>query len=342
MIVEAESIVQIKVQDFKYPSFSIVIEWGRFLQTDEAERARTTLKRLCEQILQISEKISNGEIMIIFEPTEIEVSKIKRFALEQLEPCIKLIDFKLISTDLHYYEMKNLGAEHSSNELVLLVDSDVIIDDGWLVGYLESFKNPEVKVVSGHTYLGLNTLLEKVLGLVLFQPLPDVDYIYENGHFYGNNMALRRKVFLKHPFPKIKTFHGQCTFLMVELLKNRIKIYRQPKCKAAHPMPTTFKQFLSWGFIQGLSSPAKRRASCNGKKLNLFKENENHDTFSQIISRTKKRIRYVGLTPSLIICALGILPTYFLLMLIGATVATIWPNYFDHMVKTGWARKLWL
>ncbi len=328
-------------QSLKYPSFTVVIEWGRFLQTDEVWRARTMLQRLNEQILQVSKKISNGEILIIFDPEEIDGSEVEKFAKKQLSPCINIIKFRLIpSPRLLSYEMKNFGAEKSSNELILLVDSDVIIDDGWLVGYLESFKDPEVNVVSGNTYLGLNTLVEKVLGLVSFIPLPDVDHMYEEYYFHGQNVAFRRNVFLAHPFPKLNSFHGQCSVLINELISNNIKIYRQPKCRTAHPMPVTLRQFVMWGLVQGLCWSVKLRAYRMGVKSNSYIKNNDPGTFQQIIARTRKRFRYVGLSPKIIIASMGIIPSYFFLILVGIIMAKVWPNYYNYMVSKKW--DLWL
>jgi len=331
---------RIDSSDLEYPTFTVVIEWGRFLQTDEAWRTKTMLKRLNEQILQISEKISNAEIMIIFDPGEIGASEIKEFAIKQLLPCLKIINFRVIpSPGLLYYEMKNFAASQSSNELIILVDSDVIIDDSWLMEFLESFKNPKVNVVSGHTYLALNTLLEKVMALILFQPLSDVDYMYENLQLYGNNLAIRRKVFRSHPFPKLNAFHGHCLFLVNDLLKNNFRIYRQPKARVAHPMPVTFKQFLAWGLVQGLCWPEKRRAIGKANKLGLLTKN-NPNSLRQIISRTRKRISYVGLSPKVIIASMGIIPSHFFLILVGIIMAKVWPNYYNYMVSKKW--DLWL
>ena len=50
-----QSVPKLK-QELKYPSFSIVIEWGRIFQSDEKWCARTMLQRLCEQIIEIIKK----------------------------------------------------------------------------------------------------------------------------------------------------------------------------------------------------------------------------------------------------------------------------------------------
>ena len=107
-------------------------------------------------------------------------------------------------------------------------------------------------------------------------------------------------------------------------------------------MPITFKQFLSWGFVQGLCFPAKRQGNRISKKLNLFNQGDHPSAFSNVIERTQKRIRYVGLSPSVIIGSLGILPVYFGLISIGALVATIWPNHYDYMVRNELAKDMWL
>jgi len=327
-------------QNFKYPSFTIIIEWGRFLQADEAWRARILLQRLGEQILQISKKISKGEILIVFDPDEIDSSEVEKFALKELSPCINVIQFRLISAPgVLYYEMKNLGAKQSSNELILFVDSDLIPDNGWLVGFLESFEQSNIKVVAGNTYLGNNTIVEQVMGLVLFMPLPDLDHMYEKLQFYGQNVSFRRDVFEIHPFPKLNTFHGHADTLLAELITNNIKIYRQPRCRAAHPMPDTLRQFVSWGLVQGLCWSVKRKAISKAKSSSYFKEN-NPGTLQQIITRTRKRIRHVGFSPKVFIAACGILPLYFSLIFVGIIMSKLWPNYYNYMIRKKW--RMWL
>ena len=49
-------ITQEPKQELRYPSFSIIIEWGRIFQSDEKWCARTMLQRLCEQIIEIIKK----------------------------------------------------------------------------------------------------------------------------------------------------------------------------------------------------------------------------------------------------------------------------------------------
>ena len=327
-------------QELKYPSFSIVIEWGRIFQSDEKWRAHSMLQTLCKQIIGIEKKISNVEILIVFDPEEADLSDVEKFVMKELEPCIDLIQLRFIrAPGILYYEMKNLGVKQSSpNEIIMFVDSDIVPDDGWLVGMLESFENPEVKVVSGNTYLGLHNIIAKVLALITFQPIPDVDYMYERNHFYGQNVAFRRKTILKHPFPKLKTFHGQADVLINDLVSNNIKIYRQPKIKADHPMPITLREFVTWGLVQGLVWLVKRKAHRN-RDTSKIKGN-NPSTFRQIISRTRRRIRYVGLSPKVFIAACGIIPAHLFLNFIGIIFYIFWPNSYDYMTRKKW--RVWI
>jgi len=329
-------------QNFKYPSFSIVIEWGRFLQADEAWRAQKMLQKLSEQILQASKKISICEIQIVFEPEEIDGSEVEKFAKKELSSCINIIQLRLVpAPGVLYYDMKNLGGKLSSNDLILLIDSDLIPDDGWLEGFLESFGQSDVNVVSGNTYLGGHTLLEKVMGLVLFMPLPDaMDHLYEKLQFYGQNVAFKRELFVAHPFPKSNSFHGHADTLLAELVNDNIKIYRQPKCRAAHPMPDTLKEFVTWGLVQGLSWHVKRKAFNMILKPNTYFKKHNPGSLKQIITRTRKRFRHVGFSLKVYVAACGILPVYFLCIFTGIIMAKIWPNYYSYMIRNKW--RMWL
>jgi len=323
-------------EDFSYPDFSIVIECQTFLQTDETWHARKMLQQLCKQLVEISPKMSSKvELIIVHDPVEIDASKIEKFAKEQLINCSSMIELKIIpGPGLHYYEMKNLGSKHCSNDLILFTDTDVIPDEGWIVGFLESFKMSKISVVGGNSYVSLNSLLEKSLALIWFTP-PLNEKIYEKPDFWANNVAFSRKIFESHPFPFLPQFHGQCTALVNELLSNNIKIFCQPRCKVTHPMPTTVREFVTWAFSQGLDFVAKRRLV----KIKIKQENgieEKRGSIQQIFSRTRKRFRYVGFSPKVAIVAPGILLTYFFIMSIGIIVSAIFPNYYPIIRKRKW------
>lgn len=322
--------------DFSYSDFSIVIEWENFLQTNETWRARKMLQQLCKQLVEISPRMSSKvELIIVHDPGEIDASKIEKFAKEQLINCSSMIEFKIIpGPGLHYYEMKNLGSKHCSNDLILFTDSDVIPDEGWIVGFLESFKIPKISVVGGNTYVSLNTLFEKSLALIWFSPPLD-EKIYERPDFSANNVAFSRKIFESHPYPFLSQFHGQCSALVNELLSHDIKIFRQPRCKVVHPMPTTVREFVTWAFSQGLDFVAKRRLVKNKIKLENGIEVK-RGSIQQIFSRTRKRFRYVGFSPKVAIVGPGILLTYFFIMSIGIIVSAIFPNYYPIILKRKW------
>jgi len=326
-------------QNFTYPSFTIVIEWDRIFQSDYIWRAQLMLQRLCEQILQIFKEKSNNEILIIYDPYKIDGSEIEKFVMKYLVPCINILKIRIQQAPgLSYYEVKNFAAKISSTELMLFVDSDIVPDDRWLVEMLKAFEQTEVDIVSGNTYIGLHNIIAKVLALITFQPLPDIDHMYERNHFYGQNVAFRRKILLSHPFPKLNTFHGHADVLINELLNNDIKIYRQPKCTADHPMPITLREFVTWGLVQGLVWPTKRKAIRIRDKNKI--KNNNPATFRQTISRTRKRIHYVGLSPKVVIGACGILPAHFFLNFVGIIITVFWPNHFNYMIRKKW--RMWI
>jgi len=90
--------------------------------------------------------------------------------------------------------------------------------------------------------------------------------------------------------------------------------------------------------VQGLVWPVKRKAL---RKRDTSKiKNNNPSTLGQIITRTRKRIRYVGYSPKVFIAACGILPAHLSLIIAGILMTVFWPNYYDYMVKKKW--RIWL
>ena len=328
--------IQKPKQELKYPSFSIVIEWENFLQTDEKWHAQIMLQRLCEDILHISKRISKAEILIVYDPEEIEIQKIEEFTKKELSPILQIINLKFIPAQkLDYYEMKNLGAKNSSGDLILFTDSDTIPDKGWLIEMLDSFEQNEVNVIAGNTYIALNNILERILALIWFVPLLDSAQIYKKPAFHANNVAFRRRIFEAHHFPNLNQFHGHCDELVSELIRNNIEIYRQPKCQVSHPMPLTIHQFITWSLSQGLDFLGKRCALKvkAGSKYDSYERG----SIKQIISITRKRLRYVGLSPTVFLGACVVLPAYWTIMSFGIVWSVVHPNYYNFIRRKKWS-----
>lgn len=324
----------------KFLSFSIIIEWENFVQSD-ARHASLMLQNLSKQINQISKKFSSkSEIIIVFNSKDVDSVLVKKFVDDNFS-FHPLVDFKFIpSFGLHYYELKNLGAKHSSNDLIIFFDSDVTPEDGWLEGMLQSFQNPDIKVVGGTTHMPNDSIMGKALALVWFTPRKSkYDKLFEVDHFYANNVAFRRKVYQSHPFPQINQFHGQCNIVADKLRKSGFKIFSQPKSRIIHDVPQNAKDFVSWALTMGLDYVAIRRlrnvTGSSGVEQYKFK----NSTVRQLISRSRQRFHYSSLKSKDYPAAAFIVLSYFTIMGIGMMISFVRPNYYSYIRKNNW--KMW-
>jgi hypothetical protein len=310
-----------------YPSFSIIIEWENALH-GQLWRASKMLNALSKQIVEISPSLSlKPEVIIVYDSTDLKGLEVDKTVNEQLTCCLSVIDLKIFPTNgLHYYELKNFGVGHSSNDIIIFLDSDVIPEDGWLSALLEPFQNPHINVVGGNTYLDSNNLYDKAFALFWCFPLKSdtADHVCEEKIFFANNVAFRRNIFEAYQFPNLPQFRGQCMVLSNNLWRNRIKIFRQPKSRGAHPTPK-LKRFVMEALCQGHDIAMARHRAKNALPL-LDNKQHNRRSLPQMLSKVRKRYRESGLRSRDILPAYVIVFAYLALMAIGLGISSIKPE----------------
>ena len=316
-----------------YPTFSIIIHWFDFNPSD-IWRARKMFGSLTKQIISISKNISVKPEIIIMYIAEETRNQVKDFVIENLAECNSLIDLKIIPAfgfnkyNLRYYELKNFGATHASNEVLIFVDNDVIPDKDWLTGYLESMKNPETEIVVGDAYISTNTIVEKAFSLFwLFHTKEERDDDSEKRYYHGNNLAIRRTLLEKIPFPQMTSYHGQ-GFIHAENLRNQgIKLYFQPKAVVNHPVPTGFFEFFNKSMCWGHDLYMDKKL---GKKANLTSDPNfnlnNRRSIRKFFLRIKHRHRYAGLNPITSIGSLCIITGFVGFIFIGYLLSSVYPS----------------
>ncbi len=317
-----------------YPTFSIVIHWYDFHHS-ESWRPRKMLESLAKQIISVSKNILvKPEIIIVYIAEETR-NQVKDFVIENLAACKSLIDLKVIPAfgfnkyNLRYYGLKNFGATHASHEVIIFIDNDVIPDKDWLTGYLEMMKNPETRFVAGDARIRTISIAEKAFSLFwLFHPKEERDDDSEKRYYHGNNLAIRRTLLEKIPFPQMTSYHGQ-GFLHAETLRNQgIKLYFQPKSRVEHPTPTEFFHFISKAMCWGHDLYMDKKL---GYKVNLISDPNfnlnNRRSIRKFFLRIKHRYPYAGLNPITVIGAFGIITCFVGFTLIGYLLSVLYPSF---------------
>jgi len=319
------------INSSSYPSFSVVIEWENILLA-ESQRSNKMLQQLCKQLIEVSpNSCSKPEIIIVYNPEESDGFGIEQLTKEQLAPCNSMIELKIIpAPGLHYYELKNCGAKHSSSDIVIFLDSDVIPEDGWLASLLESFQWLEVCVVGGHTYVPPENLYKKTYGLIHLDHSDHIQdgELLEREYFAANNVAFRREIFESCPFPDSAHIRSRHTVMVDKLQSRGFKIFYQPKSRTSHPIPNGLRHFIKRAICDGHDRliEYKRRAHSANAPPGPNGNQHYRRSLRQELLRLHKRFRQAGLGPKDTVGVASIVLAYLTFMFAGFVIGSLQPE----------------
>lgn len=243
------------------PDISVVIEWENVLLS-AMERSEVMLHRLAEQIRGLERSV---EVIVVCDPAVAEVAALETLLTQRLgRPDATPFGWRLVSAPgAHYYEFQNRGAAEARGELIVLVDSDVIPDDGWLAALVELFADPHVEVVAGHSYVDAEGLYGGAVALGwIFPRRSETPTHHDNGtHFWANNVAFRTEVLRAHPFSCATdgATRGACDALAAELRRLGLRIWVTTAAQVSHPPPNGLRHFLVRAVAHGRDEVLKRR-----------------------------------------------------------------------------------
>jgi len=242
---------------------ALIVEWDN-ARLSEVDRAREMLRRVSSQAaLAARQSKHRFDLVLVYDPETI-APEIPRAVLAE---CVDERAWPghvslLEAPGQHYYEQKNFGVRHVDADIIILIDSDVIPDDGWLEQLLRAMRDPAVQVVSGETYLATDTYYDRLLAAFwLFETKKQAQGVYEARNFYANNVAFRGDVIRRHPFPAAETYRGQCATLAKTLRSEGIRLYRAGSAMVSHPPPSGLSHFIN-------------RAICHGHDIVLSNRNK--------------------------------------------------------------------
>jgi len=243
---------------------SIVLEWET-VNEGGLERAVLGLGEVRRQLAELGSQMrAPAELIVCYEQRHISEEKLysifERAAGSWGWVCP--VRFIPVPPGTHYYEKKNIGARASVNEIIVFLDTDLIPDPDWLHNLLAPFNDWKVSVLLGATYLDHVSTYEMAVALFwIFSPATEGRGIQPLRRYSSNNLAFRRSIFLKFPFPTRPTYRGQCGELGKTLLDVGIPICEHTDARATHPPPAGVLGFIhrAWSagqdeqFYSGLS-----------------------------------------------------------------------------------------
>jgi hypothetical protein len=156
-----------------------------------------------------------------------------------------------------YYDLKNNGILATDGSIVILTDSDVVAEPGWLSGLLEPFEDPKIICVNGYTYLSHDDFFSRTFALIWFFPMARGDGRFASKRaMNANNVGFRREWIVSHPFPKHNGFKVSCTLLMRQLLSEGHKV-NNVNARVYHYSPRGWRFFYWRALVTGRDADRK-------------------------------------------------------------------------------------
>jgi glycosyl transferase family 2 len=310
---------------------SVIIEWENAKLSD-LDRAERMLARLGTQMADAARKRDlKAELLVLYDSDAIDPAVPRAAIASQIDAAAWPGTIALVpAPGKRYYEQKNAGAELALGEIVVFLDSDVVPDEGWLDGLLGALDDPNVDFVGGEAYHATDTLHDRLFaafwGFPLKQPACGV---YRRQHFYANNLAVRRKVFLANPFPDAAAYRGQCAQLAKSMSGKGITVYRQGASAVSHPPPRGARTFVVRALCQGHDTiywKSRRRfggllhANPAASLLRWLR------ALWRVLAKVATRARAVGLGPLGTVVAVGMGFAYYSCKLGGEMIAFFAPG----------------
>jgi hypothetical protein len=303
------------------PSFSAIVEWEN-VRLSERARAEAMLQGLAGQIRELGGRIAQEpELIILYDPAAIDPQVIEGLCDTAFGAATPIERRLMPMRAGHYYEQKNEGARLAAREFVLFIDSDVVPEPGWLEALIGSFRDPEIEVVCGNTYIEPRGLYWKAFALFWFFPLRrDGGGLERTGRFFANNVAFRRAVFLEHRFPDVPLVRGQCAILADALAEGGHAIHIQTDARVSHPPPNGAAHFFRRALCQGHGYQHRFGGGVGG----AFRRWRRY--MRRTVSRIVRHRREVGLGPAGAVAAIAIGGTYYTLCWAGDVITRYRPS----------------
>ncbi len=234
------------------PSFSLLIEPYNLRSTGLA-RLRACLDSIAGEIPSPAEA---NEALLLDEgglPPE---------AVAELAAAYPWLRLQRIPSGLDYGDVKAVGVEACTGEVVVLLDSDCAYERGWLRHLLGPFADdPGCAVVTGETEMPISGPYSLAASLLWVFPRYSRQRTVAATRFYAHPAAIRRRALERCPLPRgLPLLRGQGVIHSLALRAAGYTIWRQPLAQTRHPVPPP-RQLLGRFLAQGHDSVAMGRLS---------------------------------------------------------------------------------
>src|SRR5262245_37918807 len=320
---------------------SIVIEWYNMTHA-ELSRAARMLSGLKSQACSLYSDVADPvrlaqplELIIVFDSEHFEDEHVRKFIDGAVGNCEFLTIRYLPVPGADYCKQKNAGAAIATGEILIFLDSDLIPESEWLVAFLGAFKNANVSVVVGNTFVDWSRrdLYSKSIALSWMFPLRDPDAELTIAKtFYANNVAIRTKTFLSRQFPDVPGLtHVPAKLLVERLERDGVTLWYGRNARASHHPPSGGLHFVN----RAISGGRARALSAESVTLSLVFRWVLNDIKSALL--VFKRFILEGFKVELqwwqLPVATSIALTYSTFFMFGSLLSVVAPNFVKDRFK---------
>ena len=140
---------------------------------------------------------------------------------------------------------RNRGIQEAQYDIVVFIDSDVVVSSNWLISLTNPFKNSSIGAVGGRILPIKKTIVSDYLGHSLFGKYRrDIKPKYETA-FPSCNLAVRKEL-VKEGFDTTLPIYSEDLDLTTRIINQGYEIYYEPAALVYHEHPVTLKQLFQY------------------------------------------------------------------------------------------------
>jgi glycosyltransferase involved in cell wall biosynthesis len=317
-------------------SVGFVLELDNIRYADRA-RADQMIEQLVRQVGRLSNRLeAPAPLIIVFDPEALAEDDVRTFLAKHELGRHPFLDVQLRpQAGLGYYAQKNFGMRLIQRDVIVMVDSDIVVNDDWLENLLSAFDDPAVEIAYGDVELETDTFFEKAYALAtpafaldgVRAPREQVDA------FLANNVAFRRRAVEGDLFPPSEAYRGHCRLASDRIRARGGRIHRINAARGRHPAPNGLRHFLLRALVEGHDEVVLTRQgdAAAWKKTIIGSGARLARSLVRSAARVAKHGKAVGLHPVQAPAAFAVAALYFGLRFAGEVATHIHPRLIrDH------------
>jgi glycosyltransferase involved in cell wall biosynthesis len=207
-------------------SFSIAIETANLARAD-LDNLEACLESLERQDLPVAD----AEQVLLLNSGEVEPEIVGR-----LRRRYAFFEVETVPPGTSYTQMKVIGTERTSGDVVVWADADCRYEPGWLRSLLTLFESSDVEAVRGETTMEITGpwTLANALSFV-FPRFSDDGEPVPVPYYHANNAAFRRSLLERVPLVANDGMYRSHFILhSARMREEGVVIWRQPRARALH------------------------------------------------------------------------------------------------------------